>query len=82
VNAEPRDDRDRLADLQKQERTLSARRTQLHNRLDFLRAGGGGVEDATLIGELERQEQELSRQRRDLHERIERASAQFASGRG
>jgi len=81
VNAQPRDDGDQLADLQKQERTLSTRRTQLHNRIEFLRGGGGG-EDASLIEDLERQEQELSRQRSELHQRIERASEQLASGRG
>jgi chromosome segregation ATPase len=82
VNAEPRDGRDSLAQLRKEERSISARRTRLHNRLDFLRAGrdGEGAED--LIRELERQEEELSLQRRDLHERIERASAQLAAGRG
>ena len=80
MNAEPRDGRSQLAQLRKEERSLSARRTQLHNRIDFLRAGGGGGEAADLIGELERQEQELSLQRRELHERIELASAELGRG--
>ena len=61
--------------MRKDERSLSARRTRLHNRLDFLRGGGGGdsVETAEQIAALEREEQELSRERHELHERIERA---------
>lgn len=63
-----------MSDLRAQERSLSARRTHLHNRIDFLRAGGAGPvdEQAELIAELERQERELSRQRRELHEQIAR----------
>lgn len=81
MSAQPQEAPDSLADLQKEERTVSARRTQLHRRIDFLRAGRGGEEDAALIEELKRQEQELSRRRLELHERIERLSAQLASGR-
>jgi predicted nucleic acid-binding Zn-ribbon protein len=70
-----------LAQLRKEERSISAKRTRLHNRIDFLRAGGGGHpgQDADLLEELERQEREISRQRRELHEQIERASAALAS---
>ena len=79
-----RDSESQLAQLRKEERSLSAKRTRLHNRIDFLRAGGGGApgQDAELLEELERQEKEISRQRRELHERIERASAQLASAQG
>jgi predicted nucleic acid-binding Zn-ribbon protein len=68
-----------LSELRKRERSLSAKRTQLHNRIDFLRAGGGGFhgQDADLLAELERQEKEISRQRRELHELIDRATAQL-----
>jgi hypothetical protein len=68
-----------LAQLRKEERSLSAKRTRLHNRIDFLRAGGSGLpgQDADLLEELERQEKEISRERRELHERIERVSAQL-----
>jgi hypothetical protein len=64
-----------LEQLAKQERSLSTRRARLQDRIDFLRAGGGGPveEQAGLIAELELQERELSRQRRELHERIESA---------
>lgn len=68
-----------LSQLRKEERSLSAKRTRLHNRIDFLRAGGGGLpgQDADLLAELERQEKEISQQRRELHELIDRLTAQF-----
>jgi predicted nucleic acid-binding Zn-ribbon protein len=74
---------DGLAKLLNEERALSARRTQLQNRIDFLRSGGRGpAEDvAAQIAELVRQEQELSHQRSDLHERIELARAEALRGR-
>ena len=70
----------RLAQLRKDERSLSARRTRLHNRIDFLRSGGGGdsPESAELLADLERQERELSDERRALHERIEAAEAKLS----
>jgi hypothetical protein len=70
----------RLAQLRKEERSLSARRTRLHNRIDFLRSGGGGesAETAELLADLERQERELSDERRELHERIEAAEAKLS----
>ena len=69
----------RLAQLRKEERSLSARRTRLHNRIDFLRSGGGGdsAEAAEQLADLERQERELSDERRELHERIEAAEAKL-----
>jgi hypothetical protein len=68
-----------LAQLRKEERSVSVRRTRLHARIDFLRAGGYAGESGDTLEELERQEQELSRQRRDLHERIERATVELAA---
>jgi hypothetical protein len=70
----------RLAQLRKEERSISARRTRLHNRIDFLRSGGGGdSEDAAAqLAELERQERQLSDERRELHERIEAAEAKLS----
>jgi predicted nucleic acid-binding Zn-ribbon protein len=64
---------DSLAQLTKEERSLSARRARLQDRIDFLRAGGGGPVDdvAELLAGLEEQERELSRQRQDLHARID-----------
>jgi predicted nucleic acid-binding Zn-ribbon protein len=69
-----------LAQMRKEERSLSARRTRLHNRLDFLRAGGGGdsAETAEQIAALEREEHEISRERRELHERIEIAELKLS----
>jgi predicted nucleic acid-binding Zn-ribbon protein len=69
-----------LAQMRKEERSLSARRTRLHNRIDFLRAGGGGesADTAEHIAELERQEREISRERRELHERIEIAELKLS----
>jgi hypothetical protein len=67
-----------LAQLNKEERSLSARRTRLQRRIDFLRAGAsdGSVEDvAALLAELEEEERELSRRRRELHDHIEVARA-------
>jgi predicted nucleic acid-binding Zn-ribbon protein len=63
-----------LEKLTAEERALSARRTRLQDRIDFLRGGGGGPveESAELIEDLLRQEREVSAQRRELHERIAR----------
>jgi hypothetical protein len=71
----------RLAQLRKEERSLSARRTRLHNRIDFLRSGGGGdsAETAELLADLEGQERELSDERQALHERIEAAEAKLST---
>jgi hypothetical protein len=69
-----------LAQLRKAERSISVRRTRLHARIDFLRAGGQGGDSGETLAELERQEQEISRQRREIHERIARLEAELASG--
>jgi hypothetical protein len=69
-----------LAKLRKDERSISVRRTRLHARIDFLRAGGHAGDSGETLAELERQEQEISRQRRELHERIARLEAELASG--
>jgi hypothetical protein len=69
-----------LARLRKEERSISVRRTRLHARIDFLRAGGYGGDSGETLAELERQEQEISRQRREIHERIARLEAELASG--
>jgi len=71
-----------LQRLEAEERTLSARRTRLQDRIDFLRGGGGGPveESAELIADLQRQEREVSEQRLELHERIEIARAELRRG--
>jgi predicted nucleic acid-binding Zn-ribbon protein len=80
AHATPHDAEPSLSQMRKEERSLSARRTRLHNRIDFLRAGGGGdsAEIADQIAELERQEREISRERRELHERIEIAELRLS----
>jgi predicted nucleic acid-binding Zn-ribbon protein len=73
-----------LAELNEEERSISARRRRLHDRIDFLRAGGGGpLEDvAELLASLEREEREVSAYRRELHERIELMRAEMQRSRG
>jgi predicted nucleic acid-binding Zn-ribbon protein len=71
-----------LERLEAEERAVSARRTRLQDRIDFLRGGGGGpVEENTkLIEDLVRQEREVSLQRRALHEQIQIARAELRQG--
>jgi predicted nucleic acid-binding Zn-ribbon protein len=73
-----------LAELNEEERSISARRRRLHDRIDFLRAGGGGPLEnvAQLLADLEQEEREVSAYRRDLHERIELMRAEMQSARG
>ena len=70
-----------LAELNEEERALSARRRKLHDRIDFLRAGGGGpVEEvAELLARLEAEEREVSAARRAIHARIDVAMAETRS---
>jgi hypothetical protein len=72
-----------LAELNEEERAISARRAKLHNRIDFLRAGGGGPleEVAELLAELEREERQVSDYRLELHERIELLRAESQRSR-
>jgi predicted nucleic acid-binding Zn-ribbon protein len=79
VESETRERAKELERLEAEERSLSARRTRLQDRIDFLRGGGGGPveESAEAIAGLERQEREVSEQRRELHERIELARAEL-----
>ena len=72
-----------LAQLNKEERSLSARRVRLQNRIDFLRSGGRGAvhEVAEEIAELVEEERELSRRRRELHDHIEVARARARRSR-
>jgi hypothetical protein len=63
----------RIRDLEAEERSLSARRARLQNRIDFLRSGGGGPLDevADTLDDLVLQEREVSTRRRELHAEIE-----------
>lgn len=60
------------AELADQEAHLSARRTVVHRRIDFVRAGGTGWLDETdrTLAELTAQEEELSTERRLPHARL------------
>lgn len=64
--------------LAEEERRLSARRTTLHLRIDFLRGGGYAHLDASVdqLRELEHEEQKVSSRRREVHGRLERALAE------
>jgi hypothetical protein len=68
-----------IAALAAEERSLSARRRRVQDRIDFLRSGGRGPEEdvAEELAGLERRERELSEQRRALHEKIELARAEL-----
>jgi hypothetical protein len=64
--------------LVEEERRLSALRTTLHLRIDFLRGGGYAHLDASVdqLRELEHEEREVSSKRHDVHARLERALAE------
>jgi hypothetical protein len=74
-----------LASLEQEERRLSAKRRWLQERMDFLRAGGGGFTEHTnqQLEQLRDVEKATSRQRRELHHRIDdmRAAAGLPSYR-
>ena len=65
--------RSRLRQLEREEQTVSRRRTTLHTRIDFVRAGGYASTDPTLepLADLEARERELSAQRLELHAQID-----------
>lgn len=69
----------RIRDLEAEERSLSARRARLQNRIDFLRSGGGGPLDevADTLDDLVLQEREVSTRRRELHAEIEAARVEL-----
>lgn len=66
-----------IADLRQQERRLSAHRTALHRRIEFLEGGGYAHIDASAaqLVALGDEEREVSAARRALHARIDRALA-------
>lgn len=56
-----------LAELEGEERLISAERRRLQDRIDYF----AGPEDSAALAELERKERELSERRRELHHRID-----------
>jgi predicted nucleic acid-binding Zn-ribbon protein len=68
----------RISQLEREEIALSRRRNSLHNRIDFLRAGGfaGAKPGSDPLEELLATERELSEQRHTLHYRIDELRAE------
>src|SRR4051812_6154080 len=62
----------RLRQLEREEHSVSRRRTTLHTRIDFVRAGGFASTDPVLepLAALETTERELSTRRLELHAEI------------
>lgn len=66
------------AELAEQEEHVSARRTVVHRRIDFVNAGGTGWDDEATrtLAELTHQEHELSAERQALHARLGAVAAE------
>ena len=67
-----------IAELTREERRLSAHRTSLHRRIEFLHGGGYAHLDASAqqLVELRKEESEVSSARRALHAHLDRALAE------
>jgi len=68
----------RLAELEQEERTVSRRRNTLHNRIDFVRAGGHASAEPSdeSLDDLLAMEHEVSERRHELHTRIDELRAE------
>ena len=73
----------RLRLLEREEHAVSRRRTTLHTRIDFVRAGGYASTDPRLepLAELEATERELSENRLELHAQIDALRCERTSRR-
>ena len=69
--------------LEQHERTVSRRRASMHNRIDFVRSGGGfgNPEAAGQLEDLQRREHEITEERRQLHEQIDALRAESSRRR-
>ncbi len=70
---DPTEVRKRLAELEEAERSLSARRRRLHDRIDFMR-GGGAADDNSAAETLDRlleEERQVSAKRLAVHGQID-----------
>ena len=65
-----------LAGLESEERSVSALRRRLHERIAFLRGNGMGTEDGQLQRALD-EEREVSARRQQLHARIDELRVQL-----
>ena len=65
-----------LARLESEERSVSALRSRLHERIAFLRGNGVGTEDGQLQRALD-EEREVSARRQQLHARIDELRVQL-----
>ncbi|MDH4178179.1 MAG: hypothetical protein OEV72_11400 [Thermoleophilia bacterium] len=70
-----------LAGLESEERSVSALRRRLHERIAFLRGNGVGHDDGQLQRALT-EEREVSGRRRQLHARIDELRAQLGLSPG
>ena len=63
----------RFQELVRQERSISAQRRRLHDRIAFVRAQGdaGNAQTASQLDYLLEKERQLSRQRKELHRLID-----------
>jgi hypothetical protein len=66
---------ERLAELEREERLISAKRQRVHARIDFLAAEKFGVYIRRRLERLAEEEKELSKKRRALHAQIDRIRA-------
>ena len=68
----------RLRQLEREEQSVSRRRTTLHTRIDFLRSGGFASTDPELesLAPLLETERELSENRLELHAQIDTLRAE------
>jgi hypothetical protein len=62
-----------LKELEQEEKQLSKRRDALHRRIDFVRAGGGGHDTASveLLDSLQGEEKHVSKERLALQRRFD-----------
>jgi hypothetical protein len=73
-----------ITQLERDEQAVSRRRTQLHNRIDFLRSGGFASAEPgeEPLDQLLAEDREISAQRLDLHCRMDALVAERSRRRG
>lgn len=72
----------RIRNLEAEERSLSARRARLQNRIDFLRGGGGPLDEIQdTLDDLVREEREVSTRRRAVHAQIDAVRVELLRSR-